>query len=72
MEPEIRDNVQITKLIKSQIPYEDRQDLLTNLWIIILADGQRTAEENSFMRLISKLIGVNDVDSAIARSKAQK
>ena len=38
----------------------------------MLADGQRTDEENGFMRLISKLLGVSDIDSALARSQSQK
>ena len=72
IELEIKDNVQIIKIVKSQIPYDDRQELVKILWKIMLADGQRTDEENGFMRLISKLLGVSDIDSALARSQSQK
>ena len=61
------DTVQITKQIKNDIPFEERQTLAEDLWSIILADSTRSEDENSFMRTCIKLIGVNDVNSAIAR-----
>ena len=61
------DTVQITKHIKNDIPFEERQTLAEDLWSIILADSTRSEDENSFMRTCIKLIGVNDVNSAIAR-----
>ena len=63
----IVDTVQITKQIKNDIPFEERQTLAEDLWSIILADSTRSEDENSFMRTCIKLIGVNDVNSAIAR-----
>ena len=66
-EQDIVDTVQITKKIKKNIPFEERQALAEDLWSIILADSTRSEDENSFMRTCIKLIGVNDVDSAIAR-----
>jgi uncharacterized tellurite resistance protein B-like protein len=66
-EQNIVDTVQITKKIKKNIPFEERQVLAEDLWSIILADSTRSEDENSFMRTCIKLIGVNDVDSAIAR-----
>ena len=68
-EQDIVDTVQITKKIKKNIPFEERQALAEDLWSIILADSTRSEDENSFMRTCIKLIGVNDVDSAIARRK---
>ena len=64
---QIIDTVQITKQIKKDIPFEERQVLAEDLWSIILADLTRSEDENSFMRTCIKLIGVNDVDSALAR-----
>ena len=61
------DTVQITKQIKQDVPFEQRQILAEDLWSIILADATRSDDENSFMRTCIKLIGVSDVDSAIAR-----
>lgn len=66
------DTVQITKQIKHDIPFEQRQALAEDLWSIILADSTRSDDENSFMRTCIKLIGVNDVDSALARRAVVK
>ena len=66
-EENIVDTVQITKQIKKDIPFEQRKVLAEDLWSIILADLTRSEDENSFMRTCIKLIGVNDVDSALAR-----
>ena len=71
-EASVTDTVQITREIKTAIPYEKRQLLAEELWMIILSDSKRTNEENNFMRLCAKLIGINDVDNANARKKAIK
>ena len=62
------DTVQLTREIKKEIPFEERKKLAENLWSIILADKFRSDEENSFMRTCIKLIGLSDVDSAMARN----
>ena len=64
--------MQLTKRIKSEIPYEKRQELAVDLWSLVLTDNVRSPEENNFMRLCVKLIGVNDVESAQARNAAKK
>ena len=69
-EANVTDTVQITREIKKEIPFEKRKLLAEELWGIILSDSRRTDEENNFMRLCAKLIGVNDVDNANARQKA--
>ena len=72
LESELNDNVQLTKKIKDNIPFQDRYDLLKEAWQLIMADGKRSYEEDSFMRLFSKLIGVSDKDNAIARKDILK
>ena len=72
VEQETTDTVQLTKRIKSEIPYEKRQELAVDLWSLVLTDNVRSPEENNFMRLCVKLIGVNDVESAQARNAAKK
>ena len=37
------------------------------MWEIVLADGERSAEENSLMRMIAPMLGVTDQDSNAAR-----
>ena len=70
LEKEINDDVQLTKIIKEDVPYENRQELIQQLWQIILDDDVRTPEENKLMRVLTHLLGVSDVQSAKARSKA--
>ena len=69
LEMEINDNVQLTRIIKQDIPYEDRHQLIEQLWSIILDDNNRTPEENKLMRVLTHLLGISDVNSAKARSK---
>ncbi len=64
------DTVHFTRLIKAAIPYEDRFALVVDLWRLVLADGTRDHSENQFLRLVVKLVGVNDVDSGLARQQA--
>ena len=69
LEMEINDNVQLTRIIKQDIPYEERHQLVEQLWSIILDDNNRTPEENKLMRVLTHLLGISDVNSAKARSK---
>ena len=69
LELEINDNVQLTRIIKEDIPYEDRNELIEQLWSIVLDDNKRTPEENKLMRVLTHLLGISDVNSAKARSK---
>ena len=69
LEMEINDNVQLTRIIKQDIPYEDRHQLIEQLWSIVLDDNDRTPEENKLMRVLTHLLGISDVNSAKARSK---
>ena len=52
--------------------YDDRLAVVQALWSVALADGHRTGEEDSLLRLVVSLLGVSDVDSALARQKAAK
>ena len=69
LEVEINDNVQLTRIIKQDIPYEDREMLIEQLWSVVLDDDNRTPEENKFMRVLIHLFGISDVNSAKARSR---
>ena len=69
LEMEINDNVKLTRIIKQNIPYEDRHQLIEQLWSIVLDDNNRTPEENKLMRVLTHLLGISDVNSAKARSK---
>ena len=67
LEGQSNDNVQFIKVIKESIAYEERFNLLKDSWILVMADGKRTYEEDGFMRLFCSLLGLSDKDSAIAR-----
>ena len=66
-ESNINDNVQLTKKIKNFINYEERYELLKDTWKIILSDKVKSHEEESYMRLLCKLLGLSDKDNALAR-----
>ncbi len=72
VEATVGDTVHLTRLIKAAIPYEYRFALVVDLWRLVLADGTRDNAENQFLRLVVKLVGVNDVDSGLARQQASQ
>ena len=67
LESDLNDNVQLTKKIKNTVDFEDRFDLLQDAWRLIIADGKRSYQEDSFMRLFCGLLWLSDKDNAIAR-----
>ena len=82
LERDMSDTMQITREIKSIIPYEERSGLVRDLWQIIMADNKRSNEENNFMRLVIKLLGITDklsaqirrevVNSSLAKNKPEE
>jgi uncharacterized tellurite resistance protein B-like protein len=72
LESEAPDTVRFTSAIKDAVPYEDRIAVIEALWEVVLADGVREAEEDALLRLVSKLLGINDRDSALARQRVEK
>ena len=67
LESQSNDNIQFTKIIKESVAYEDRFSLLKDCWLLVIADGTRSYEEDGFMRLFCSLLGLSDKDNAIAR-----
>jgi uncharacterized tellurite resistance protein B-like protein len=70
LETEAPDTVRFTRAIKDAVAYEDRVAVVQSLWTVVLADGTRAEEENAMLRLVANLLGVSDVDSALARQRA--
>lgn len=68
---EALDNFQFTRAIKEGVPHEERAAFLTEVWRVVLADGRRDAHENAFMRKLSGLLYVSDVESGMARRRAE-
>jgi uncharacterized tellurite resistance protein B-like protein len=72
LERDAPDTVRFTRALKEATALEDRADLMTALWSVALADGLREAQEDRLMRLVANLLGLTDVESALARRKAER
>ncbi|MCB1363445.1 MAG: TerB family tellurite resistance protein [Rhodobacteraceae bacterium] len=72
LETEAPDTVRFTRAIKEAVPYEDRLAVIEAAWSVVMADGQRAQEEDALLRLVTNLLGVSDVDSALARQKVTR
>ncbi len=70
-EAEAPDTVRFTRAIKDAVPYEERIGVIEALWDVVLADGHRDEEENSLLRMIAPLLGVNDRESNLARQRVE-
>ncbi len=71
LESEAPDTVRFTRAIKDAVPYEHRASVIEALWDVALADGVRDHEEDSLLRLVANLLGINDRDSALARQRVE-
>jgi len=72
LEAEAPDTVRFTRALKDAVPHEDRMAIMEALWRIALADAGRDAREDALIRLVANLLGISDVDSAIARQRVAK
>jgi uncharacterized tellurite resistance protein B-like protein len=72
MEVHAPDTVRFTRALKEATAIEDRAALLQAMWSVVLADGERDAAEDQMMRLVANLLGLTDVDSALARQRADR
>lgn len=70
LEAEAPDTVRFTRAIKAATAHDDRASLLQALWSVALSDGARDAEEDRLLRLVANLLGLTDVESALARQRA--
>jgi uncharacterized tellurite resistance protein B-like protein len=71
LEAEAPDTVRFTRAIKDSVPYDDRVHVIEALWFIVLADGARDTEEDSLLRMVAPMLGVNDRDSNLARKRVE-
>ena len=69
LEAEAPDTVRFTRALKDAVPHDHRIDLVEAMWRVVLSDGTRDDDEESMMRLVSSLLGISDVDSALARQR---
>ena len=71
LEAEAPDTVRFTRAIKDAVAYEDRLGVIEAMWRVVLADGVRDAQENSLMRMVAPMLGVEDQDSNAARRRIE-
>lgn len=72
LEADSPDTVRFTRVLKESFPLDARAKLMEALWQVVLSDGNRDDDEESLMRLVASLLGLTDVDSALARQRAEK
>lgn len=65
------DLYRFTSRVKQYIAYEERTAVLEALWRIVLADGVRDTEEDTLMRRVTDLLGLDTRDSVEARQRVQ-
>ncbi|MGL4648334.1 MAG: TerB family tellurite resistance protein [Caldilineaceae bacterium] len=70
VEAEAPDTVRFTRALKETVALEDRAGLMTAMWAVALADGVRDADEEALLRMVASLLGLTDVESALARQRA--
>jgi uncharacterized tellurite resistance protein B-like protein len=69
LEEEAPDTVRFTRALKDAVPHDA---LMEGMWEVVLADGRRDDDEEQMMRLVASLLGISDVDSALARMRADR
>jgi uncharacterized tellurite resistance protein B-like protein len=72
LEAEAPDTVRFTRALKDAVPHEDRISLMEALWSVALADNDRDPREDAMIRQAADLLGVSDMDRAIARQEVEK
>lgn len=65
------DTVRFTRALKAATAVEDRSALIEAMWAVALADGLRDAEEDRLLRMVASLLGLTDVESGLARQRAE-
>jgi uncharacterized tellurite resistance protein B-like protein len=71
LETQAPDTIRFTRALKDAVPIEDRAALVQALWSVALIDGARDGGEDQMLRLIANLLGLTDVESGLARQRAQ-
>lgn len=67
---EASDSQRFTKRVKT-LPLNERRSIIEGLYRVVLADGEKSAIEESFVRRISGLLYIDDVSRARAKQNAE-
>lgn len=71
LEAQAPDTVRFTRAIKAAVPLDERIAVIEALWAVVLADGTRDDEEDGLLRLLASLLGIGDLESNLARQRAE-
>ncbi|MDZ7904997.1 MAG: TerB family tellurite resistance protein [Cypionkella sp.] len=71
LESQAPDTIRFTRALKDAVPLDERAALVQALWSVALIDGSRDGGEDQMLRLIANLLGLTDVESGLARQRAQ-
>lgn len=72
LEAQANDTVRFTRALKEAVAHDDRISLVEAMWQVVLADGTKDDDEEAMMRLVASLLGISDVDSALARQRVER
>lgn len=65
------DLYRFTSRVKQHIAYEERAAVIEAMWRVVLADGEREMHEETLMRRVTDLLGLDPRDSIAARRKVE-
>lgn len=65
------DHHRFTKVVKACLAKQERIALLEQLWMVALADGEKSPFEDAFIRRIAPLLAVDDRERVFARTRAE-
>lgn len=65
------DLYRFTSTIKKHIAYEERAAVIEAMWRVVLADGEREKHEETLMRRVTDLLGLDPRESIEARRRVE-
>ncbi len=65
------DHHRFTKVVKVCLSEQERVALIEQLWMVALADGEKSPFEDAFVRRIAPLLGIDDRERIFARARAE-
>lgn len=65
------DLYRFTSLVKAGVPYEERSAVIEVMWRVVLADSVREQHEDTLMRRVTDLLGLDPREGVEARQRAQ-
>jgi uncharacterized tellurite resistance protein B-like protein len=71
LEASAADSVRFTRILKDAVPLDVRIGIVEALWEVALADGVRSNDEALTLRLMTNLLGITDLESALARQRVE-